>query len=68
MIYIYIYDIYIYIYIIYRWMEEWIDTQIDRQTDRQINKCCLPTKISHCVFYISNICEKYVQKLRRISR
>ena len=36
-------------------MEEWIDTQIDRQTDRQIDKCCLPTKISHCMFYISNI-------------
>ena len=49
-------------------MDGGMDRYTDRQTDRQIDKCCLPTKISHCIFYISNICEKYVQKLRRISR
>ena len=42
-------------------MEEWIDTQIDRQTDRQIDKCCLPTKISHCIFifptFARNMCK-----------
>ena len=36
-----------------------MDRYTDRQTDRQTDKCCLPTKISHCVFYIS----KYVRNM-----